>query len=421
LIFYHDREPQTEAMVAQSVTEAPYFIDIESAVAIATKTLLSVGVEDVPLDEAHGRILADDLCSKVDDPPFDNSAMDGFAFIHEDSLQPPNTLKIVQTIQAGERETTQPLKRGQASRIMTGGPIPPGADSILPIERCEMDEAGAEVTLAEQGRPHFIRKQGENLKRGEVTLEKGTTLTPANIGLCATMGWPTVPVFKRAKVAILSTGDELKLPGEPLEAHEIYESNSFGLAGLVEWMGHEAVRYPSVNDSMDALRSSLTTAAKECDLILTSGGVSMGEWDYVRKIMEEEGDVHFWRVKIRPGSPPLFGTWNSTPIFGLPGNPASSHVVFRILVAPYLRASVYGGGPKEHHIMVELGEDIKGDANCLALRRISIDTSGDHPIAYSTGHQGSGNLSGVARADGLTLLSPGQPSNKGDRCRAMFL
>ena len=205
------------------MTEPPYFIDIESAVALATKTLLSVGVEDVSLDEAHGRILADDLRSKVDDPPFDNSAMDGFAFIHEDSLHPPTTLKIVQTIQAGERKNTQPLQPGQASRIMTGGPMPPGADSILPIERCEIDEGGNDVTLTEQGRPHFIRKQGENLKRGEVTLEKGTTLTPANVGLCATMGWPTVPVFKRARVAILSTGDELKLPGEPLEAHEIYE------------------------------------------------------------------------------------------------------------------------------------------------------------------------------------------------------
>ena len=403
------------------MTETPYFIDHESAVRIACKSQLDLQIEEVTLEQANGRVLAQDLQSKVDDPPFDNSAMDGFAFIHQDTLEPPTTLTMIQTIQAGESEETQEVQSGQASRIMTGGPMPPGADSILPIERCTVDDTSGTVTLLEQGRPHFIRKQGENLRKGEIALRQGTTLTPAKVGLCATMGWPKIPVFKRAKIAILSTGDELKQPGEPLNAHEIYESNSYGLAGLVQWMGHEAVRYPAVNDSMESLRTSLDRAANECDLILTSGGVSMGEWDFVRKIMEDEGDVHFWRVKIRPGSPPLFGRWKNTPIFGLPGNPTSSHVVFRVLVAPYLRDSMHGGGPREQHLMVRLGEDFKGDEKCLALRRIVIDTSGEHPTAYASGHQGSGNLSGIARADGLTLLEPGQSSKKGDWCRAMFL
>ena len=403
------------------MTETPYFIDHESAIRIACKSPLHLKIEDVTLEQANGRVLAKDLRSKVNDPPFDNSAMDGFAFVHQDTLEPPTTLTILQTIQAGESQVTQEVQSGQASRIMTGGPIPPGADSILPIERCTVDDTKNTVTLLEKGRPHFIRKQGENLQKGEIALHQGTTLTPAKVGLCATMGWPKIPVFRRAKIAILSTGDELKQPGEALNAHEIYESNSYGLAGLVQWMGHEAIRYPAVNDSMETLRASLDKAANECDLILTSGGVSMGEWDFVRKIMEEEGDVHFWRVKIRPGSPPLFGRWKDTPIFGLPGNPTSSHVVFRVLVAPYLRNSMQGGGPREQQLMVRLGEDFKGDEKCLALRRIFIDTSGEHPTAYSTGHQGSGNLSGIARADGLTLLEPGQPSKKGDWCRAIFL
>ena len=403
------------------MTEIPYFIDHESAIRIACKSPLHLKIEDVTLEQANGRVLAKDLRSKVNDPPFDNSAMDGFAFVYQDTLEPPTTLTILQTIQAGESQVTQEVQSGQASRIMTGGPIPPGADSILPIERCTVDDTKNTVTLLEKGRPHFIRKQGENLQKGEIALHQGTTLTPAKVGLCATMGWPKIPVFRRAKIAILSTGDELKQPGEALNAHEIYESNSYGLAGLVQWMGHEAVRYPAVNDSMETLRASLDRAANECDLILTSGGVSMGEWDFVRKIMEEEGDVHFWRVKIRPGSPPLFGRWKDTPIFGLPGNPTSSHVVFRVLVAPYLRDSMQGGGPREQQLMVRLGEDFKGDEKCLALRRIFIDTSGEHPTAYSTGHQGSGNLSGIARADGLTLLEPGQPSKKGDWCRAIFL
>ena len=403
------------------MSEVPYFVDLQTATDIACATPLHLNTEFVSLDAAHGRVVSEDIASKVNDPPFDNSAMDGFAFLQSDSLEPPTTLSIIQTLQAGDHQTTQPLGRHQATRIMTGAPMPPGADSILPIELCQVSEDGTEVTLLEQGRPHFIRKKGENLVAGNVALPQGTTLTPAKIGLCATMGWPQVPVFQQAKIAIISTGDELKLPGEELEPHQIYESNSFGLAGLVEWMGHQAVRYPAVADSMDALRKLLDQASAECDLVLTSGGVSMGDWDFVRKIMEEEGDIHFWRVKIRPGSPPLFGLWNNTPLFGLPGNPASSHVVFRMLVAPYLRASMSGGGPSPMHLQVQLAENLRGDAKCLALRRITIDTSGKHPLAYSTGSQGSGNLNSMATADGLTLLHPGQSSNKGDWCEAILL
>ena len=403
------------------MSEVPYFVDLQTATDIACATPLHLNTEFVSLDAAHGRVVSEDIASKVNDPPFDNSAMDGFAFLQSDSLEPPTTLSIIQTLQAGDHQTTQPLGRHQATRIMTGAPMPPGADSILPIELCQVSEDGTEVTLLEQGRPHFIRKKGENLVAGNVALPQGTTLTPAKIGLCATMGWPRVPVFQQAKIAIISTGDELKFPGEELEPHQIYESNSFGLAGLVEWMGHKAVRYPAVADSMDALRKLLDQASAECDLVLTSGGVSMGDWDFVRKIMEEEGDIHFWRVKIRPGSPPLFGLWNNTPLFGLPGNPASSHVVFRMLVAPYLRASMSGGGPSPMHLQVQLAENLRGDAKCLALRRITIDTSGKHPLAYSTGSQGSGNLNSMATADGLTLLHPGQSSNKGDWCEAILL
>ena len=403
------------------MSEVPYFVDLQTAIDIACATPLHLNTEFVPLDAAHGRVVSEDITSKVNDPPFDNSAMDGFAFIQSDSLEPPTTLSIIQTLQAGDHQTTQPLEHHQATRIMTGAPMPPGADSILPIELCQVSEDGAEVTLLEQGRPHFIRKKGENLVAGDVALTQGTTLTPAKIGLCATMGWPEVPVFQQAKIGIISTGDELKFPGEELEPHQIYESNSFGLAGLVEWMGHNTVRYPAVADSMDSLRKLLDKASAECDLVLTSGGVSMGDWDFVRKIMEEEGDIHFWRVKIRPGSPPLFGLWKNTPLFGLPGNPASSHVVFRMLVAPYLRASLLGGGPSPMRLQVQLAEDLRGDAKCLALRRITIDTSGKHPLAFSTGSQGSGNLNSMATADGLTLLQPGQPSNKGDWCEAILL
>ncbi|DAC69313.1 MAG TPA: molybdopterin molybdenumtransferase MoeA, partial [Candidatus Poseidoniales archaeon] len=194
---------------------------------------------------------------------------------------------------------------------------------------------------------------------------------------------------------------------------EIYESNSFGLAGLVKWMGHIPVRYPVVSDTMETLREALEDASESCDIILTSGGVSMGEFDYVRRLMEEEGDVHFWRMKIRPGSPPLFGLWNATPLFGLPGNPVSSHVVFRMLVAPYLRHSLGTDGPQEWIVRAKLCDSVKSTEDCLTLRRIVLRPTEEGMMAYQPRHQGSGNIESMASANGLTLLQPGQSGDAG--------
>ena len=401
--------------------ETPYFVSYHEAIKILENQPLSLPTEFVPLDEGHNRVLSEDLESKVDDPRFDNSAMDGFAFRYQDSLTPPTRFSIIHTLQAGTKQTPKPVAKGQAVRIMTGAPMPEGADAILPIERCEVNDENTTLTINEEGKKHFIRKQGENLSEGQIALSKGALLTPSSIGLCATMGHPKIPVFQKATIGILSTGDELQLPGTQLNENEIYESNSFGLAGLVKWSGHTPKRYNSVVDSIDKLRIKLDMAAEECDLILTSGGVSMGDWDLVRKIMEEEGEIKFWRVKIRPGSPPLFGYWKGVPIFGLPGNPASSHVVFRMLVAPYLRASTGGGGIEERRIRVQLAESFKSDEKFLVLRRIKVDASGDQLLAYSTGYQGSGNLNSLVLADALTLLEPGHSGEKGTWCDAILL
>jgi len=401
--------------------ETPYFVSYPEALKILESQPLSLPTEVVSLENGYNRILSKDLESKVDDPRFDNSSMDGFAFRHQDSVKPQARLSIIQTIQAGAQSSSQPIREDQAARIMTGAPIPEGADAILPIERCEVDEENSTVLLFEQGKKHFIRKQGENLRKGQVALTKGALLNPSSIGLCATMGYPEIPVYQQATIGIISTGDELKLPGTPLTENEIYESNSFGLTGLVKWSGHNVKRYDSVVDSLEKLRLKLDKAAEECDLILTSGGVSMGEWDLVRKIMEEEGDIKFWRVKIRPGSPPLFGYWKGVPLFGLPGNPASSHVVFRMLVVPYLRASTGGGGIQQRQVRVQLAESFKSDENFLVLRRIKVDTSGDQLLAYSTGYQGSGNLNSLVLADALTLLEPGHSGEKGTWCNALLL
>ena len=391
--------------------DRPYFITVEEAQSISNQTPPTLRIEHLPIEACSGRVLAEDLASKVNDPPFDNSAMDGFACRFDAEAVYPCTLTVVGLQAAtGENEAIE-VGPGEAVRIMTGAPMPPGADAILPIERCTVNDTT--VVLLDPPKPHFVRKLGENLTKGTTALTKGQRLTPARVGLCATMGHATVPVFQRLRIAIVSTGDELKSPGEPLSHGEIYESNSYGLAGLVEWSGHTPVRFPAVADTMDELRKALTEAAETCDLILTSGGVSMGEFDYVRRIMEEEGDVHFWRMKIRPGSPPLFGLWNDTPLFGLPGNPVSSHVVFRMLVAPYLRHALGTDGPKEWKVRARLCDLVKSTSDCMTLRRVTLTSTEDGMMAHQPRHQGSGNIESLASASGLTLLQPGQSGEVG--------
>ena len=396
------------------MTEIPYFITVEEAREICNQTPPALTFEEVGLDESHGRVLAKDLPSLVNDPPFDNSSMDGFACRFDPEATYPLRLDIVGLQAAtGDNEEVE-VKHGQAVRIMTGAPMPEGADAILPIERCTVDEGTSTVVLQEAPKPHFVRKKGENLEANAIALTQGAHLTPSRVGLCATMGYAHIPTYKPLNIAIVSTGDELKPPGEPLQHGEIYESNSFGLAGLVRWMGHQPVRFSAVSDSLEALRATLDEAATSCDIILTSGGVSMGEFDYVRRLMETEGDIHFWRMKIRPGSPPLFGTWKGTPLFGLPGNPVSSHVVFRMLVAPYVRTALGSDGPKEWTVRAKLCDRVKSTNDCLTLRRVRLVSTEEGMMAYQPKHQGSGNLDSLASAGGLTLLQPGQSGEVGE-------
>ncbi|MEC8609974.1 MAG: gephyrin-like molybdotransferase Glp [Candidatus Thermoplasmatota archaeon] len=399
--------------------EVPYFLPLEEAIQLSLQHTLSYAVEDVALDEAHQRILAKGLHSKVNDPPFDNSAMDGFAVRFQDTQEAPSTLDIIATSQAAAGDEQLTVSTGQAVRIMTGAPVPDGADAIIPIEACTID--GNSVTLNQRSKPHFIRKRGENIAEGQVGLEKGCYLTPQSISMCATMGYSSVPVIQKLKIGIISTGDELKPPGEHLSYGEIYESNSFGLSGLVKMLGHIPIRYPAVHDSMDALRAQFDVAAQECDLFLTSGGVSMGEWDFVRKLMETEGDLTFWRVKIRPGSPPLFGHWKGTPMFGLPGNPVSSHVVFRMLVVPYLRGSLNTAFPHDRIVHARLITNVRSTKDCLTLRRVTLQSTEDGFLADQPKHQGSGNIDSLSSADGLTLLQPGQSGEAGELIQVLLL
>ena len=377
--------------------------------------------EKVSLGEASGRVLATDLASKVDDPRFDNSAMDGWAVRSSDCVTQGSTLSITGTSKAGG-EAPPVVGPGEACRIMTGAPVPEGADAIVMVE--DSDEVGDSVRILGPARPGYIRKRAENLRVGQEALEKGTHLGPAEISLAATMGHGGIEVVVRPKVAVISTGDELVPPGAELSDGQIHESNSFGVAVLIERMGGQAVRYDVVQDTIDGLRSTLDSAANECDAILTSGGISMGDWDLVRRLMEEEGKLAFWRVKIRPGGPPLFGTWKGTPLFGLPGNPVSSHVVFISLVAPWLshcmEAHPENGPSLADRVRVKLTEGIKGAPGKLCMRRIRIEAGEDGLIATVLTHQGSGNIHSMVAHNGLTLLPPDTDAEPGDIIDALW-
>ena len=373
------------------------------------------------LDSARNRVLSHPLESLVDYPRFDNSAMDGFAVRASDCITPKAELSIVGTSQAGG-DLPPGISAGEACRIMTGAPLPEGADAIVMVEDTEV--RGERVTINGPARTGYIRKRAENLSIGQEALPTGALLSPACIALAGTMGHGTVRVIQRPRIAILSTGDELVQPGLRLEPGQIYESNSHALASLVEAMGCEAVRHESTNDSLDELRATLDTLAG-CDAILTSGGVSMGEWDLVRRIMEEEGEISFWRVRLRPGAPPLFGTWRGTPLFGLPGNPVSSLVVFHVLVAPWIAKSLgyhEEMGPRlSRRVSVTLEEDIPGAPGKLCLRRIRIRSEDGRLLATTHTHQGSGNMHSMVAHNGLTLLPPDTDGKKGEIIEALWI
>ena len=388
-------------------------MSLERALEIANHTPIERNQEILPLDQATGRILFDDLISLVDDPRFDNSAMDGWAVREADCQETGAVLRIVGTSQAGSEEV--PLVGvGEACSIMTGAPIPDGADAIVMVEDSTTHDGS--VTINGPARPGFIRKRGENLTEGERPLISGNILTPSAISLAATMGHDTVSVVRPPSIAVIGVGDELTPPGKPLSENSIYESNTFGISSLVKKMGGTPRRSELIRDSIDDLRKALDEAAGSCDAIITSGGVSMGEWDIVRQIMEQEGDIRFWKIMMRPGGPPLFG---------LPGNPVSSHVVFTVLVAPWMSKSMgsdeVNGSSMANRVRVTMQEPLKGAPGKLCMRRISIRQEGDNLVASTSTHQGSGNIHSMVAHNGLSLLPPDTSCEKGDTIDALWL
>ncbi len=364
-------------------------------------------IEEVPALEATGRVLARAQRSTMDVPPMDNSAMDGYAVRIAD-LKGSNRLKVAQKIMAGS--VGKALSAGTAARIFTGAPIPPGADAVVMQEDCVSEKE--EVLIKKNPVPgQWIRRVGSDVKKGGEILAAGKRLAPQDTGLAASVGIKTLPVFRRVRLGLFFTGDELVMPGEPLPPGRIYNSNRFTLRGLAELYGCEMHDYGIVPDSLDATRRTLRQAAAQCDIIVTSGGVSVGDADYVKPAVEAEGSLLMWKISMKPGRPLAFGRVGKSAFIGLPGNPVSSFVTFLIFVRPFLLKTQGHTDTAPRAIAARADFDWPEPDARREFLRVKWNAQGGLDL-YPT--QDSAVLTSTAWADGLVDNPAGAAIGKGD-------
>jgi molybdopterin molybdotransferase len=377
-------------------------------------------IEAIPLGFARQRVLAADVASNVDSPSFSNSGMDGFAVISGDLMlatkKHPVTLEIIGDIPAGEAPQMV-LKQGQAVRIMTGAPLPKGADAVVPVERTSVKSRDAQAPLPSSIEAYdpanpgdYVRRRGEDFSEGAIVLEKGSRLRSQDIGMLAMQGIGTVEVFRKPKIGLLSTGDELISVEEELKPGKIRDINSHTLGALIASCGCEAVNLGVAKDTMQDVESVFARAeTQRVDLIVSSAGVSVGAYDFVRAAIEKHGRVDFWRVNMRPGKPLLIGGYKGIPFVGLPGNPVSSFIGFEVFLRPalhHLAGVLQWNRPVRK---VHLADSIESDGRESYLR-VNLDAHEDKLHAQLAGHQGSGNLYSLVLADGLVIIPAGVKS-----------
>ncbi len=402
---------------------AQRLLTVEEALKKLLDSLAETDIVNLAIEEANNSVLAKDFLAQVDFPAFETSSMDGFAIrfldIQSASKINPVALKIIGDIPAGVFPREK-IRSGTAMRIMTGAVLPDGADAVVPVEDTNIKERGPNFPLPEKitiersiNKHQFMRPIGQDFHKSESLLEKGHLLRPQDIALIAMNGIKNIPVFRKPRIALFSSGDELIPPGEKLSPGQIYDSNSFMLSSLIANTGAELFQLPIAPDNLASIVSILDRALDlQPDLILSTAGVSVGAHDYVRDALSTKGSLDSWRVNMRPGKPVAFGSYAEIPFIGLPGNPVSGYVTYELFARP----SIYymqGHNLQRNIIWGILEENIESDGRESYLRARFSKRKNDNYVRL-TGHQGSGNLYSLVQANCLIKVPLGKKRiNKG--------
>ena len=390
----------------------PMHVSVEEARAMLAALLPDPGTETVAVARALGRVLAADLAALVSHPSATESALDGIACREADTRgagpHTPVLLKVVGESRAGEPFAGE-VGPGECVRIYTGAPMARGTDAICPVEQLR-DQGPDAVELLRAASPGDVRAEGGDFRAGEVVMRAGLPLTSPRLALATALGHAEVLVRRRLRVALLSTGDEVVAPGTPLRAGQVYDSNSVGLGAMLQEAGCEVVPLGHAPDRPEALEDAIARAGG-ADVLLTSGGVSMGKYDFMRDLLTLQGRVSFWKVRMRPGGPALLGGWKGLPVFGLPGNPVSSLVVFHVIVRPALT------GQPVQTLRLRAATPFRTLNDKTAFWRANI--TGGQVSDY--GQQGSGVLRSLSDADALVIVPEGQQVEVGDEVDVILL
>lgn len=397
-------------------------LDVSVALTRLLNHFSPVETETIKLDQAYHRVLAGDIVADSDLPSFDNSSMDGFAVRFEDvsdaSPESPVTLKVVEDIPAG-KQPARMIGTMEAARIMTGAPIPPGANAVVPIELTDQGEPGNPVqgikagnvrVLSPVGEGAFIRRAGSYITHGSTVLEHGYPLRPQDIGLLAMLGKPELRVFRKPRVGLVSSGDELVPVDQPLLAGKIHDSNAYMLTGMVDRDGGRTIYQGIIPDDEEAILSAMEEMhSQKVDLIVSTAGVSVGAFDLVKVIVAKEGELDFWRVNMRPGKPLAFGHFKGTPFIGLPGNPVSAFVGYEVFVRPAILKLAGRRELTRKKIKVRVDQPLESDGRESYLRAV-VHYSERTWHASLTGGQESGNLFSLVQANALLIVPSGVKS-----------
>lgn len=377
-------------------------------------------VEDTPLGDCLGLVLVRDLRAMVDSPPFDNSAVDGYAIRSADS-EVGRVFPVVDEAPAG-RPAAKSVGEGEAVKIFTGGVVPFGADAVVMVENTS--GWGEEFELRKAAEPgQNLRATGEDARKGDIILRAGTGIGAPEIALAATQGYGAPPVYRRPKVVVLSTGTELVEPGtRELSPGEIFDSNSFAIVAQAREAGAEASRLYAATDEADVLRAALEEALSKADVVVTSGGVSVGEKDLVKSSLEALGvEQVFWGVRFKPGKPLFFGSRDSSRFFGLPGNPVSAMVCFELFVRPALMRMMSRTDHRRPKTKVYFEEDFQNRFGRMHAVRVSLKRTGKGLLATSVGAQGSGLITSLTKADAIAMIGPEANVRAGEPVEAVVL